>query len=188
VIICCVAIFWLLKYHEPNSTERARRRAKRDAENSSAKLVSTSKRSFNPFRSWTGGQTKASDLEIQKPPFDDSDRKLEVDKDEYDYPYVSSTRSGYGSVPNDQHHEHHYDTRMSTVELHAPSPGHVPIISRGVDPPFKPPYKTESPPSDLEPPSLGSSVYQSLQQDERNFSNPISVGRFHNGTKFMEQI
>ena len=127
-------------------------------------------------------------MEIQKTSLD-SDQKTQVDKEEYDYPYPSTTRSGYGSVPSDQPHERHSDTRMSTVELYAPSPGHGPIISGGVDPPFEPPYRSESPQNDIDSSSSqGSSVYEEPLQDQLNFPNTIPMKKLQDGTKFMEQI
>lgn len=206
VIICCIAIFWLLKTHEPTPAERARRRAKNDAEKASAEAVSTSEQSSNP-RSLKeriarffgrGGWTKANDdIEIQKASPDDSDWKPEVGNEESDSPYIPTTRSGYGGVPSDQPHEYHRDTRMSstsTVELSAPSAEHTPVISRGADLPFEPLYRSESPQPDLEsPPSEASSVYERPRQDERSFSvisgdSSASMRKFRNGTKFMEQI
>jgi len=203
VIICCITIFWLLKNHEPSSAERARRRAKRDAEKASAEAVSTDERSPDP-RNLKGrisrffgknGWTKANDdIEIQKPPPDHSYWRTEGDKEEGDPPYVPTTRLGYGGVPSDQHHEYHRDTRMSstsTVELSAPSPEHTPIISRGVDLPFEPPYRYESPRPDLSPPA--SPTYERHRRDERSFSvmsghSTASMMKLENGTKFMEQI
>jgi len=206
VIISCIAIFWLLKKHELTPAERARRRAKRDAEKSAAEAVSTSEHSSDPrgFKERMGrffgrtGWTKANDdIEIQKASSDNSDWKIGGDKSESDSPYVQTTRSGYGGVPNDQHREYHRDTSLSstsTVQLSAPSSEHTPIISRGVDLPFEPPYRSESPQPDFDlPPSEAPSMYERPHQHERDFSvrsgdSTTSMRRFDSGTKFMEQI
>lgn len=206
VIICCITIFWLLKNHEPTPAERARRRAKRDAEKAEAETVSTVERSSDPrsFKerigrffgksSWTQPN---DDIEIQKTSADNSDWKTEGDKGESDLPYIQTTRSGYGVVPNDQRHEYHRDSRMSstsTVQLSAPSSEHTPIISRGMDLPFEPPYRSESPqPDSSPPPEEDSSVYEGHRRDERSFSvrsgdDTTPMRKFDNGTKFMEQI
>jgi len=202
VIICCIAIFWLLKFHEPSPAERARRRAKRDAEKGAAEALSTGEHLTDPrsFKERIGrffgrsGWTKAEDItEIQKTSPDEPGWRTE----ESDYPYIPTTRSGYGGVPNDQHHEYHRDTRMSstsTVQLSAPSSEHTPIISRGVDLPFEPPYRSESPQHDLDsPPSEAHSTDERPHQDERHFSvmsgdSATAMRKFENGTKFMEQI
>ena len=205
VIISCTAIFWLLKTHDPTPAERARRRAKRDAEKASAEAVSTSEHSDVDPRTFKerigrffgrGGWTKANDdIEIQKTSPDKPDWRTEDDKEETD-PYIPTTRSGYG-VPSDQHHEYQRDSRMSstsTVELSAPSSEHTPIISRGVDLPFEPPYRSESPQPDLSPPpSEAYSTYERPHQGERSFSvmsgdDTAPMRKFGNGTKFMEQI
>jgi len=211
VIICCIAIFWLLKHHEPTPAERARRRAKHDAEKASSEAVSTGEHSPDP-RSFKerigrffgrGGWTKPNDdIEIQKTSPNRSDWRAEGDNlednlEETDPPYVPTTRSGYGGVPNDQRHEYHRDSRMSstsTVQLSVPSSEHTPIISRGVDLPFEPSYRSESPQPDLSPPpSEAPSVYERPRRDERNFSvisgeDTAPMKKFENGTKFMEQI
>lgn len=208
VIICSIAIFWLLKVHEPTPSERARRRAKRDAEKTEAEVVGVDEveRPSNP-RSLKerinrffgrGGWTKANDdIEIQKTSSSGSSWKTETDKDEGDSPYVPTARLGYGGVPNDQHEYHHSNTRMSstsTVQLSAPSPEHTPIISRVADLPFEPPFRSESPQPGLNsPPSEVYSVYEGNHQDERGFSvvsgnHAAPMRKFRNGTKFMEQI
>lgn len=205
VIISCIAIFWLLKHHEPSPAERARRRAKREAEKGSAEAVSTDEHSSDPrsLKERIGrffgksGWTKANDdIEIQRTSPDHSYQKPEGDKDEEeDPPYVATARSGYGGVPNDQHHEYHRDTRMSstsTVQLSAPSYEHTPIISRGVDLPFEPPYRSESPQPDLDSPSSETSSPHT-HRDERSFSvvsgdQTAPMRKFENGTKFMERI
>ena len=206
VIICCVAIFWLLKKHEPTPAERASRRAKLDAEKASAEAVSTSEYSPDPrsFRERMGrffGMTSwtkpKDDIETQKAPSDDSDWKTEGDKDGSDSPYFQTTRLGYGGVPNDQRDEYDRDSRMSstsTVELSVPSSEHTPIISRGVDLPFEPPYRSESPQPDsnLPPPEV-SSVHERSYQNERDFSvrsgdHTAPMSKFKSGTRFMEQI
>jgi hypothetical protein len=206
VVISCIAIFWLLRSHEPSPAERARRRAKRDAEKAEAEVVSTSEHSSDPrsFKQRMGrffgksSWTKANDdIEIQTGPRDDSDWKTEGDIGDSDSPYVQTTRLGYGGVPNDQRHEYHRDYRMSstsTVQLSAPSSEHTPIISRGVDLPFEPPYRSESPQSDPDlPPSEAPSPYENPRRGERNFSvrsgdHTAPMQKFENGTKFMEQI
>jgi len=206
VIICCIAIFWLLKFHEPTPAERARRRAKRDAEKGVAEAVSTDEHLSDPrsFKERIGrffgrsGWTKADDdIEIQKTFPDESGWKTDGDREEADYSYIPTTRSGYGGVPNNQHHEYHRDTRMSstsTVQLSAPSSEHTPIISRGVDLPFEPPFRSESPQPELSSPlSEAPSTYERAHQDERNFSvmsgdSATPMRKFENGTKFMEQI
>ncbi|KAF9654062.1 hypothetical protein BDM02DRAFT_3107293 [Thelephora ganbajun] len=206
VIICCIAIFWLLKNHEPTPAERARRRAKLDAEKAAVEAVSTGEHSSNPrsFKQRIGrffgrsGWTKANDdIEIQKTSSDHPDWKTEGDKEESDPPYIPTTRSGYGGVPSDQRHEYHHDSRMSstsTVQLSAPSPEHTPIISRGVDLPFEPPYRSESPQPGLSPPlSVAPSMYERPHQDEWNFSvvsgdRTTPMRKLRNGTKFMEQV
>ena len=206
VIICCIAIFWLLKRHEPTPSERARRRAKFDAEKASAEAVSTSERSSDPRglkerigrlfgrTSWT---KTGDDIEIQGRSLDNSDWNTERDRGESDSPYVQTTRSGYGGVPNDQQYEYEHGFRMSstsTVQLSAPSPEHAPITSRGLDLPFEPPYRFESPqPDPSHPPSEASSLYERSHQSERSFSgrsgdDTAPMRKFENGTKFMEQI
>jgi len=205
VIICCIAIFWLLKHHEPTPAERARRRAKRDAEKASAEAVSTDEHSPDPrsFKERIGrffgknGWTKANDdIEIHRTPSDSPYWKSEGDKEDDDSPYVATTRSGYGGVPNDQH-EYHRDSRMSstsTVQLSPPSPEHTPIISRGVDLPFEPPYRSISPQPELDSPSPESSPTRGEpRRDERSFSvlsgdHTAPMKKFVNGTKFMEGI
>jgi hypothetical protein len=206
VIICCVAIFWLLKNHDPTPAERARRRAKHDTEKATAETTSVSEYSSDPrsFKERMGrffgksSWTQASDdIEIQKTSPAKSDWKTEGDEGEGDLPYIQTTRSGYGGVPNDQPHEYHPDSRMSstsTVQLSAPSSEHTPIISRGVDLPFEPPYRSESPQPHSSPPSSEAfSMYERPRQDERSFSvrsgdEATPMRKFDNGTKFMEQI
>ena len=205
VIVCSIAIFWLLKHHEPTPAERARRRAKRDAEKAQAEAVSTSEYPSDP-RSFKerigrffgrGGWTKADDdIEVQNKSLDNSGWRAERYQEESDPPYATTARSGYGGVPSDQPHEYHRDTRMSstsTVQLSAPSSDHTPIISRGVDLPFEPPYRSESPQSDLSYASSEASMYERPRQDERSFSvmsgdQTASMRKLDNGTKFMEQI
>ena len=205
VIICCIAIFWLLKTHEPTSAERARRKAKREVEKSSAEIVSTSEGS-NPRGLkerigrffGRGGWTKPNDdIEVQKAFPGDPDWKTEVDKEDIDSSYFPTTRLGYGGVPSDLHHEYHRDTRMSstsTVQLSAPSSEHTPIVSRGVDLPFEPPYRSESPQQDINsPPSEDSFVDEGSHQGEQDFSvisgdHAVPMRKFRNGTRFMEQI
>jgi len=206
VIICCIAIFWLLKKHEPTPAERARRRAKREAEKSAEEAASVSERSSDPRSlkermgrffgksSWTKAN---DDIEIQNTSPDNSNWKTEGHKGESDSPHIQTTRSGYGGVPNDQRLDYHPDSRTSstsTVELSAPSSEHTPIISRGVDLPFEPPYRSESPQSDPSfPHSEATSTYEGSHQSERGFSvrsgdHTAPMKKFENGTKFMEQI
>lgn len=204
VIISCTAIFWLLKIHESTPGERARRRAKRDAEKALAETVSTGESSDpRSFKERIGrffgrsGWTKAEDdIEIQKATPDEPGWRTKGDREETD-PYIPTTRSGYGGVPNDQYHEYQRDSGMSstsTIQLSAPSPEHTPIISRGVDLPFEPPYRSESPQPDFCPsPSEVHSMYERPRQDERSFSvmsgdHTAPMRKFKNGTKFMEQI
>ena len=206
VIACCIAIFWLLKTHEPTPAERARRRAKRDAEKGAAEAVSTGKplpdpRNFKERISrffGRSGWTKANDdIEIQKTFSHEPSWTTKGDDEEVDPPYIPTTRSGYGGVPYDQHDEYHRGARMSstsTVQLSAPSPEHTPIISRGVDLPFEPPYRSESPelgPSP--PPSEIHSEYERTRQDERSFSvmsgdSTAPMRKFGSGTRFVERI
>ena len=204
VIICCIAIFWLLKKHEPSPAERARRRAKRDAEKSAEDAAIVSERSSDPRSlkermgrffgksSWTKAN---DDIEIQGTSPDNSGWKTRGGKGESDSPHIRTTRSGYGGVPNDQRNEYHPDSRMSStssVQLSAPSFEHTPIISRGVDLPFEPPFRSESPQFDPSP-SETTSVYERSPQSGRNFSvrsgdHTTPMKKLENGTKFMEQI
>ena len=204
VIACCIAIFWLLKTHEPTPAERARRRAKRDAEKGAAEAVSTGgplpdprnlKERISRFFGRSGWTKASDDIEIQKTSPDKPGWATTGGNEEV--PYIPTTRSGYGGVPHDQHDEYHRDTRMSstsTVQLSAPSPEHTPIISRGLDLPFEPPYRSESPEPDLSPPpSEAHSEHERTRQDERSFSvmsgdSTAPMRKFDSGTKFMEQI
>lgn len=206
VIACCIAIFWLLKTHEPTPAERARRRAKRDAEKGAAEAVSTGKplpdpRNFKErishFFGRSGWKKAGDDIETQRTSSDKSGWTTKGDNEEIDLPYIPTTRSGYGGVPRDQQDEYHRDTRMSStssVQLSAPSPDHTPIISRGVDLPFEPPYRSESPEPDLSPPpSESHSEYERTRRDERSFSvmsgdSTAPMRKFGSGTKFVERI
>jgi len=214
VILCCIAIFWLLAYHQPTEEERRKRKAELDA----AKLASTkqSPQSLDP-RSWRARIGRAFGRKGQWVQAADDEEEFESadawrgEQELRDRSTSGGERgmvSSRGMTGGPSH-----SSSTSTVELSVPYRGSRPTTPGAVyfptyDEPFT--RTVASPgPSILSPtPSCEEHVhgrlhsmsaevlYEGSMQDDRSFSvqsfnldgGQVSMRKWDNGTKFQEVI